>query len=117
MENLVNKEEFEKLLIVNWTKFINPQKMISFVLINVRDTDLTIINKPAPIQKNSIGVTLSQFRPAKDGSFVIWADFIIPKQTGIAIGTCELLFNPYTGSVNHLQTIGNLFVTIQTPQI
>lgn len=110
MENFVNKNELEKLLIINWTKFINPQKMIAFVLSNVRDTDLVKVNTSLPIHKKSIELVLSQFRPAKNGSYLIWAEFVIPKQEGVAIGTCELCFDPLTGSIAHLQTLGNIFI-------
>jgi hypothetical protein len=107
--SFVNTDELERLLLVNWTKFINPQRMISFVLSNVCDTDLVRVDQPAPTQKKSVQITLSQFRPAKNGSFEIWADFIIPKKEGIAVGTCELRLDPLTGSIEHSQTLGNIF--------
>jgi hypothetical protein len=109
MDNIVNRDEFEKVLLVNWTKFINPQRLISFVLSNVLDTDLQRVDQPAPTQKKSVQITLSQFRPAKNGSFLVWADFVIPKKEGLAVGTCELRLDPLTGSIEHSQTLGNIF--------
>ena len=108
MNNFVNTEELEKLLLVNWTKFINPQRMISLILSKVRDVDLPKTDQLLTTKK-SVQVTLSQFRPTKNGNYSIWADFIIPKQEGIAVGTCELFFDPFTGSIDHLQTLGNMF--------
>jgi hypothetical protein len=109
MENLVNINEFEKLLIKHWTQFINPQKLIAFVLQHVRDTDLAKANTPPPVQKNAVQITLTQFRATENGIFIIWVDFIIPKEKGLAIGTCELNMCPVTGKINHLQTLGNFF--------
>jgi hypothetical protein len=108
MENLVNIDEFEKLLISHWTKFINPQKLIALVLTHVRDTNLIRNNTSPPIQKKAIQVTLTQFRATLDG-FIIWVDFVIPKEKGLAIGTCELRMCPITGELRHLQTLGNIF--------
>lgn len=109
MINFVNRDELEKVLLANWTKFINPQRMISFVLSNVRDTDLVRVDHASPAQKKSVQITLSQFRPAKNGSYMIWADFVIPKKDGVAVGTCELCLDPLTGNVEHSQTLGNIF--------
>jgi hypothetical protein len=109
MENLVNKDEFEKVLLVNWTKFINPQRMISFILSNVRDTNLVKSDRITELKQKSVQITLSQFRPTNHGSFIIWADFIIPKKEGLAVGTCELSLEPVSGSIKHLQTLGTVF--------
>lgn len=108
---MVNLDEFEKLLLTRWTTFINPNKMIAFVLANVRDTELTT-TKGTPLLKNkSLKITISRFQANSDRTFVVWVEFVIPKSTGLAVGTCELKFDPLTGEIEHLQTLGNLLQT------
>jgi hypothetical protein len=104
---MVNIDELEKVLLVNWTKFIDPKKIMSLILLIVRDSNLPCIKDKS--NKKSIQITLSQFRPAKNGNYTIWVDFIIPKKEGIAIGTCELILNLYDKEINHVQTIGSIF--------
>lgn len=108
--DMVNLNEFERLLLTNWTKFINPQRLIAFVLSKVRDTELDTIHNKPPKQKTSLQITLSQFRPSPDG-FLIWVDFVIPKPEGTVVGTCELRFDPVKGAIEHLQTLGNIFTS------
>jgi hypothetical protein len=104
---MVNLDEFERLLLTHWTCFINPNRLIAFVLANVRDTELTLQKSTNPSTK-SLKITISQFRASEDRTFILWVEFIIPKSTGFAVGTCELRFDPLTGTIEHLQTIGNL---------
>lgn len=105
---MVNLDELEKLLLTNWTKFINPQKLIAFVLTNVRDSELIAMKGTPPSQNKSLKITISYFRASADGAFTIWVEFVIPKATGLAVGTCELRFDPFTGELDHLRTLGNL---------
>jgi len=106
---MINLNEFERLLLTNWASFINPNKLISFILTKVRDSKLTTQNKPIPLQNKSLKITISHFRANCDRKFTIWVEFVIPKSTEIAVGTCELVFDPFTGDLNYIQTLGNLF--------
>lgn len=106
--DMVNLKEFERLLLTNWTTFINPQRLIAFVLSKVRDTELNTIKTKPPKTKSSMQLTISQFRSCPEG-FILWVDFVIPKPEGTAVGTCELRFDPIKGSIDHLQTLGNIF--------
>lgn len=106
---MVNLDEFERLLLTNWTTFINPQKLISFILEKVRDSELTVKKGTSLFQKKSLQIKLSYFRIADEHRFyTIWVEFTIPKSQGVAIGTCELSFDPLTGAIEHLQTLGNI---------
>jgi hypothetical protein len=107
---MVNLDEFERLLLTNWTRFINPQRLIAFVLSNVRDTELTAQKGTFPSTKKSLKITISHFRVTQDRTFIVWVEFAIPKSTGLAVGTCELRFDPLTGAIDHLQTLGNLLL-------
>lgn len=109
---MTNIDELEKVLLSNWAKFINPQRFMAFVLAAVRDMDLRVVASPPPTHKDSVQITLSQFRPDQDRNFILWADFTIPKEEGIAIGTCEIRLDPYTGLLSHLQTLGNIYVSL-----
>jgi hypothetical protein len=108
---MINLKEFERLLLTNWTIFINPQKLIAFVLSKVRDSELNTINKNPPTEKTSLQIKLSQFTPNQDRTFNVWVDFIVPNALGTAVGTCELRFDHANGSIEHLQTIGNIFTS------
>lgn len=107
---MVNLNEFERLLLTNWTRFISPVRLIAFVLSKVRDAELNTINNKPPKQKSSLQLTMSQFRPTPDG-FVLWVDFVIPKPEGTVVGTTELRFDPVKGVIEHLQTLGNIFTS------
>jgi hypothetical protein len=112
MNVYANIDELEKLLVKNWTAFISPQRLIALVLASVRNADLSRVqNAPGIKNKNVTRVTLSQFRPAKDRSFTLWADFSVAQEKGLAVGTCELKFDPFSGSISNLQTVGNFFPT------
>lgn len=102
---MINQEELEKILLANWTKFINPQKFIAFILLNARNAEFPIVE--APDTPNKTKVTLSKFYPSKDG-FLIWADFSVPRNDGTALGTCEITFNHVKGELTHLRTVGTL---------
>jgi len=105
---MVNLDEFERLLLTHWTSFINPQRLIAFVLANVRDAELTAQKGTLPSQNKSLKITISHFRATHDRTFIVWVEFVIPRLTGLAVGTCELRFDPLTGAIEHLQTLGNL---------
>jgi Holliday junction resolvase-like predicted endonuclease len=111
---MVNLEEFEKLLLTKWTLFIDPKKLIAFVLTKVRDSELIAQKGVTPSQKKSIKITVSHFRASQNRNFTLWVEFVIPKPTGVAVGTCELSFDPLTGTIEHLQTLGNLLNQPQT---
>lgn len=105
---MVDLDELEKLLLTNWTKFINPQKLIAFVLTNVRDSELPTLKGSPPSQNKSLKITISHFSANSNRTFTVWVEFVIPKATGLSIGTCELKFDPFTGELTHLQTLGTI---------
>ncbi|MFX5761019.1 hypothetical protein ABTE44_20015, partial [Acinetobacter baumannii] len=80
-----------ELLIANWTMFINPRRMIAYVMQSVRDASLPRV-KTDEVKKKGVQVTISRFEFSEAG-FVVWADFSIPLNDGeVAVGTTELLF-------------------------
>lgn len=104
---MVNLDEFFRLILTNWTNFINPQKLIAFILKEVRDKELPTLKGTTP-QKNGLKITISHLHVDQSRKFILWVEFNVPKQIGTAVGTCELRFDPLTGDIENLQTLGNV---------
>lgn len=109
MKNLIKLDELEKILLVNWTKFIDTHRFITFILSNINNANLMISDQKILENRESLKITLSQFKLDSNYKFIIWADFIIPKQEGIAFGTCEINLDILNNELTHLQTTGNIF--------
>jgi len=105
MEKIINKERLEKLLITNWTSFLDRNKLLAFVLSTVRNQKFSIATSDDFTNKNVI-VKLSRFELTNTG-FEVWADFNVPQQNGCAVGTTELALS-FDGKLSHVQTIGTL---------
>mgnify|MGYP001615904408 CR=1 FL=1 len=108
MKNAIKFDELEKILLTNWTKFIDTHRLITFVLSNINGTEFKKINQKTLVKK-SLKITLSQFRLKNNNTFEIWVDFTIPKKEGVIVGTCTMCLNIYINELKHLETIGNLF--------
>lgn len=108
MKNIVNLDDFEKLLIVNWTKFIDTNRFITFILSNINSKTFTKSDQKISSKKN-FQTTVSQFKLTSAHCFNVWVDFILPKKEGVVIGTCEIELNFLNNEIKHLQTTGNLF--------
>lgn len=73
---MIDKNKLEKILLANWTKFINYKNLLPFI-------------------EKSKSIKLSRFELVDDG-FIIWIEF--------DSGTTELKIHN-NGSTHHIQTI------------
>lgn len=91
MTKLIDYEAMEGVLLANWDKFTDHKRLMATVLAHARHADLHI-DTEAPQGKEFLKqtkVSLSRFQPTQ-GGFLIWADFSIPRNGGLGIGTAEL---------------------------
>jgi hypothetical protein len=88
MNSIVKKSDLEKLLLTNWTKFIDYQKLIIFVTQTVRDYNNFPIFEEDELPEKGVQITLTRFS-ILNNKFILWIDFTVPKQLGFVIGTCE----------------------------
>jgi hypothetical protein len=86
----INKEKLEKLLIANWTKFLDSRQLLSLA---------TQYAKPIDSSKKPESLTISRFE-LTDKGFIIWLDFTINNKNV----TSEILLF-HSGEVLHLRTL------------
>jgi len=110
LNELINKEKLEELLIAKWSQFINVSKLFEFIETNVkkRKNSFGIINDTTVKMKGK-QLMLSRFQLTAQG-FLIWVEFTVPVDAGIATGTTELLITT-KGIVSHVQTLGNIYLS------
>lgn len=107
-----SKEKLENFLIANWSKFLDVNKLFSFILIQVRDCNNLIEINQVKTDK-MMKITISRLELDKNITF--WFDFTIPKKEGIAVGTHELVLG-FNSEIISSSTYGNLFLNTKQVQ-
>lgn len=107
MKNLIDNTKLEKLLLANWSNFLDQKKLIAYTLTCVRDYKFNQVVKTNKKHSTNIKVKLSHFQ-IKNNGFNLWVEYSIPINQNTAIGTVELLLSN-SGKLSHIQTIGTLF--------
>ena len=105
---IFDADKLEKLLVANWTQFLDSTRLMAFVLQNLQQNSgrLDIIS-PESIKSKGIKITLSRFYPTKR-SFAIWIEFSAPVAHGRhAEGTMELSMD-LEGNFDMVHLIGNI---------
>lgn len=98
MEKIINNEKLEKILTALWTDFLDYRKVIAFIMASVRDNINNLpVHQEDDLPKKGVEIAISRFS-IKNGGFLLWIDFTIPRESGFAIGTCEC----------HLSNLGEL---------
>ena len=106
---MIQKEKLEELLVKNWAKFLDSKKLLAKVLqdANAATPTFSIVKSAKAPEKNAIQISISRFQLA-DAGFLIWTEFVIPRDTGTHIGTAEYqLLN--TGELGLRQIMGTTF--------
>jgi len=93
----LNIDSLEKLLVANWTKFIDRRALINFV----RDCLLQYLQKEHSCQ--ALTATFSRFELVENG-FLVWIEFKLVHETTPATGTIEALVD-WHGQFHHVQTV------------
>jgi hypothetical protein len=109
LNELINTEKLEELLISKWSHFINTSKLFEFIEKNAKkhQNSFGIINDTT-IKLKGKQLMLSCFQLTTQG-FIVWVEFTVPIDIGVASGTTELLITT-KGIVSHIQTIGNIYL-------
>lgn len=108
---IFNKENFESLVVKNWTTFINYKDLFEII----KEKSLSLINSMSVIKVNTSSlinsrVIMTRFECQKNG-IIIWFDFhytIEPSQKYIA-GTIEFTLDDQY-KLNYSNLDANLFV-------
>lgn len=105
---IINEENLEKVLVANWTQFIDVSLLRDFVRNEVPKHLNSFIT--IPIKKGSINtnnISLSRFYSFKNG-YIFWVDFILHIENKIAEGTIEAFYT--SGRIDRVVSInGNLY--------
>ena len=105
----INEENLEKLLVANWTQFIDIKLLREFVQNEVHKNLNSLIN--IPLKKpsiNSNSISLSRFYYSKNG-YIFWAEFILGFDNKIAEGTIEGIILSSDNTLKALSMNGNLY--------
>lgn len=106
--SIFNADNLEKLLVANWTHFLDSSRLMAYVLKTVQEnaSRLDIIT-PEKIKNKGIRITISRFAYITQG-FLIWVEFNAPmEQFKYAEGTLELLLD-HNGQINLMNMCGNI---------
>jgi hypothetical protein len=106
--NIFNADNLEKLLVANWTHFLDSSKLMAYVLKTVQENAnrLDIISSEK-IKNKGIKITISRFVLKKE-YFLVWVDFNVPlQQFKNADGTLELLVF-FNGDIQVANMFGNI---------
>jgi len=90
----IETEKLEKLLIANWTQFIDARQLFSFVEENIKTS-----MKESMCKVNSL--TITRFELSNNG-FIIWLDFKANSKS--ILGTIEALLS-HSGEIYHIRTV------------
>lgn len=108
--NIFDADKLEKLLVANWTHFLDSSRLMAYVLQKIQEnaSSLDIISSEK-IKNKGIKITLSRCMLTPHG-FLIWVEFNAPmaQPKSYAEGTMELLLDT-KGQFNFIQLNGNVF--------
>jgi hypothetical protein len=105
------KENFEQLIKANWSKFIDKNAFIRYVLEKARDSDYRTLTTNDVPQKQ-LKVSITKVSIIGHGILELWAEFSVPINSGMAIGTHVLHLHIDKNCEMHLiETHGTIFIT------
>lgn len=106
--NIFDADKLEKILVANWTHFLDSSKLMAYVLQKIQEnaSSLDIIS-PEKIKNKGVKMTLSRFNLTPHG-FIIWVEFNAPlAPSNYVEGTMELLLD-LQGQFNFMSMNGNI---------
>jgi hypothetical protein len=105
MRNILDKDALQKLLRCNWSTFIHKNRLVAFVLQQVRDAEFPISLGVTVKVNTGLKLSISRIEPQRDG-FLLWIEFTVPDSVRKAhIGTCEAMLS-YDGTIRPINLIG-----------
>lgn len=107
MSKIIIHEKLEEILLLNWANFMDRTQFLKKVLEDTRNADLSkSYQQEIPPKQIKLSVTKME---AKNSEFEIWAEFSIPHDPGIAVGT-HVYSLQLSGELILKQTFGHVFV-------
>lgn len=107
--DIFDADKLEKLLIANWTHFLNSSKLMAYALKMVQENAnrLDIISSEK-IKNKGVRITISRFSYTPEG-FLIWIEFNAPiaPRNNYAEGTLEVLLNNF-GVLKLINIVGHV---------
>lgn len=107
---MIDKKQFEKLLLANWGLFIDKTQLIKLTLESIVSNNFRQLVQDV-IPKTGLKIQITKFEP-KDDHFLIWIEFSAPKEKGVVVGEHEAKLTP-SGSLKILETSGTHFIPKQ----
>ncbi len=102
------KEKLELLLQSKWTEFLSKPHLMCMCLEIVRDTAYKTLKQDEKIQ---LRISVTNFMITESPSeFEVWAEFSIPKDNGVVIGT-HIFSLSLNGVIKLKETHGTHFLT------
>ena len=83
--DILDKKCLESLLQAHWTEFLDHKRFMRIVLETVRDTDYRILEQEY-VPPKQVKLSVTKFTTTEN-EFEIWAEFTVPKENGVVIGT------------------------------
>lgn len=107
MSKIIIAEKLDELLIKNWAYFINKTQLIRQVLEDTRKSNFKE-SKQSELPDRNIKLSVTKME-AQNNEFEMWAEFTVPINKGVAIGTHVYSLN-LSGELNLKQSYGHVFV-------
>lgn len=104
--NLFLKENFESVLLKNWTSFLDKTRLIQIVLKDAQMASLPISKENPP--SSQLRLSITKFMPNNNNKFEVWIEFVAPKQGGCIVGTHVYSTDIY-GEFELQNTYGTIF--------
>lgn len=108
---ILNQIKLEQLLKTNWTEFIDQTQFLRLVLTNANEqhNNYQTLNQ-LEIPLKQIKLSITKFSVINSCKFEVWAEFSIPKDNGVLVGT-HVFEMDLSGNFNLKESYGTIFVT------
>ena len=82
---IVKKEQIEQLIKAHWSELVDTRALLGLVLKEAREANYQTIKQISPVTQ--VKVVVTKVNIINLGTLELWAEFSVPVNTGMAIGT------------------------------
>lgn len=108
MSGVILSQKLEELLLANWANFMDRTQLLRRVLEDTRNA--TMPKSPQEeLPERQIKLSVTKMEAQSSGEFEVWAEFSIPVDDGVALGT-HVYSLKLSGELDLKQTYGHIFV-------
>ena len=108
MSGVILYEKLEELLLANWANFLDRTQFLRRVLEDTRNATLSRSSQ-SELPERQIKLSVTKMEYQNSGDFEVWAEFSVPLDDGIAVGTHSYSLK-LSGELELKQTYGHIFV-------